>query len=112
MQLRPLSIAILALACGCSSHPIAVCPADLRSSVAPADTTILAGEQFTARMTLLGCGGTKVLSDTITFQSSDLNVATVGTTTGVVIGVRSGTATIHASALYYRVAGDVHLTVR
>jgi hypothetical protein len=78
----------------------------------PTDTTILAGEQFTVRMTLFGCGGTQLLTDTISFQSSDLRVAVVGATTGVVAGAGTGTTSIRARAQHYSVFGDVHVTVR
>ncbi|MGH7617069.1 MAG: Ig-like domain-containing protein [Gemmatimonadaceae bacterium] len=72
------------------------CPGDLEFTFAPHDTTIAPGEQFTASMSVYGCGNR--LSDTITFQSSDLSVAVVGAATGVVIGARPGDATITASA--------------
>ena len=112
MRLRTLGLIALVLACACSGHAITGCPDDLRVSVTPTDTTIAAGEQFTARMTLLGCGARTVLSDTVTFQSSDLSVAVVGITTGVVIGAHPGTATIRANAQHYHVAADVHVVVR
>ena len=83
----------------------------LHVSFSPQDTTIGLGGQYTARLDLTGCGQ-KRLSDTITFQSSDTAIATVGTTTGVVIGFRSGTATITAFAAHYHVVAPMTVHVR
>lgn len=107
--------ASLALLSACGESPTAqieVCPSDLRESMSPRDTAIAPGEQFTARLTLLGCYGTKVLSDTITYTSEDLSVAVVGTTTGIVTGVNPGTTRIRARSVHYHGNDTTHVVVR
>jgi hypothetical protein len=110
--LLALSFGAPLVALGCKKELPVVCPADLRFRMSPVDTTIGSGEQFTSHLTLLGCAGSVVLTDTITYQSSDLTVAAVGTETGVVIGIHPGGATIHATARHYGVFGDTRVTVR
>ena len=103
----PLLLLVLA---GCGETT--VCTADLRMTLAPADTTIAPGDQFSGRLTVLGCGGTRVLQDSATWSSSDLTVAVVGVRTGVVIGAQPGSATIEVITKRYAVKGQIHVTVR
>jgi hypothetical protein len=101
------STLVLSLSCTEST----VCTADLRIGVAP-DTTVATGSQFQARATILGCGGTKVLSDVLTWLSSDVSIAAVGLQSGTVLGVRPGVAAITASGKTYGFIGALHVTVR
>ena len=88
------------------------CPADLGVTLAPTDTTIAPGEQFQSHVTLVGCGGTKKLTDSLTWTSSDLSVAVVGTYTGIVIGARAGTAEVSVVGQTFHNLGTVRVTVR
>ena len=108
--LRALVFVVPVIAGACSE--LEGCPADLRITLAPTDTTIAPGEQFQPHVTLLGCGGTKKLTDSLTWTSSDLNVAVVGTYTGIVIGAHAGTAEVAVIGQTYHNLGTVRVTVR
>jgi hypothetical protein len=98
--------------CGGAAAATAACPSDLRFTASPRDTVIGPGEQFTARLLLFGCAGTRALSDTLTFESLDLDVVAVGKTSGTVIGVRPGLAAVRVTAKHYHVSWDIGVTVR
>lgn len=106
-----VAVAIVGAA-ACGGDVVTVCPADLRFTWSPRDTTIAPGEQFTASLQVFGCAGRDRLLDTVTFKSSDVSVAVVSTTSGVVIGAHPGTATIIASAKHYGVEGLITVKVR
>ena len=95
----------------CSDAPT-VCPADLRLRFGPRDTTVTVNARFTMRFTLLGCAGTRVLSDSVTWNSSDPAVATVDAATGTVTAVGVGTAEITGSAFHYHRSDIARVTVR
>ena len=102
---------LVVAACSRAGHGVTeVCTADLRVVRAPQDTTIQAGQQFPIHFTLLGCGGARVLTDSVTYMSANPATATVGTATGVVTGVAAGTTTIEATAHHYGVT--VHVSVK
>jgi hypothetical protein len=107
-----LSSAALASCGGGAAAATAACPSDLRFTASPRDTVIAPGEQFTARLLLFGCAGTRALTDTLTFESSDLDVVAVGKTSGTVIGVRPGLAAVRVTAKHYHVSWDIGVTVR
>lgn len=111
-MVRRLGVILVVSAIGCGSDAITVCPSDLRVGVAPADTTISVGGQLSPRVTLLGCGGTKVLADSITWTSSNVAAAVVGTNTGTVIGAGQGSAVITATGRTYGRIGSVSVSVR
>ncbi|MHB1863774.1 MAG: Ig-like domain-containing protein [Gemmatimonadaceae bacterium] len=79
--------------------------------VSPQDTTIHVGQQFPIHFTLLGCGGTKVLTDSVTYTSANPATATVGPATGVVNGIAAGTTTVQATAHFYGVSMNVTVKV-
>jgi Bacterial Ig-like domain (group 2) len=110
MRIPVLLAMILLAAAGCSQ--LEGCPATLGIKLTPADTTIASGDQFQAQVTLLGCGGTEILTDSLTWTSSDLSVAVVGTRTGVVIGAHGGTAMIAVVGRTYGSLGAIQVTVR
>jgi hypothetical protein len=110
MRLRLLLFVILLHAAACSQ--LETCPAHLGIELTPTDTTIAPGDQFQAHLTLLGCGGTKTVTDSLTWTSSDVGVAVVGTRTGVVIGAQPGTALIMVVGRTYGSLGAFHVTVR
>jgi Bacterial Ig-like domain (group 2) len=88
------------------------CPADLRVVFSPQDTTIQAGQQFPIHFTLLGCGGTQTLTDSVTYASANTAVATVGASSGVVSGVAAGATTIVVTGHHYGVTVNVAVTVK
>ncbi|MDE2086685.1 MAG: Ig-like domain-containing protein [Xanthomonadaceae bacterium] len=88
------------------------CAGDLRTFVSPPDTTIQVGQQFPIRFTLLGCGGSQVLTDSVTFASLNPAIATVDVSSGIVDGVASGSTTIVVTAHHYRVTVNVAVTVK
>jgi uncharacterized protein YjdB len=108
LRLLLIPVAIALVSCGEAT----VCTSDLRVRVSPTDTTIRPGEQFTIRVSLLGCSGTKVLSDQLTWTSSDIGVAVVETGTGTVIGAQAGKATILIRGATYGQVGQTMVTVR
>jgi len=89
-----------------------VCNLDLIVGVAPADTTISVGGQITPRVTLLGCSGTRVLTDSLTWTSTQPAIAVVGTRTGIVIGASPGVATVTANGKTYGRIGAINVVVR
>ena len=74
----------------CKNDTLVPCQADLRTSISPSDTTIAVGGTVTLRATLLECGGTRAVTDTLTWTSSDPDIATVDAGSGTVRGVRAG----------------------
>lgn len=95
---------------GCSGVT-EVCADDLLVTVSPQDTVIHVGQQFAIHFTLLGCSGTKVLTDSITYTSANQATAAVDPTTGIVSGVAVGMTTVAATAHHYDVAETVSVTV-
>ena len=87
------------------------CTADLRTGVTPVDTTIGIRDQFTIRPSILGCSGTKVLTDDLTWNSAAPTVAVVDTH-GVVTAVQAGSATITVVGRMHGPIGQTHVTVR
>jgi hypothetical protein len=98
------------LLAGTACNQLDGCPADLGVKLTPRDTTIGVGDQFQAQLTLLLCGG-KTASDSLTWTSSDIDIAVVGAHTGIVIGVRPGTAFISVSGKLYGNLDEIQLTV-
>lgn len=105
---------VLGVGSACSNHKVTdVCPADLRFSWSPRDTTITVGDQFTIQFSLFGCAGTKRLTDdSLTFTSSNPAIATVERTTGVVTGIAPGADTVAVTAPQYDVGADVVVIVQ
>jgi hypothetical protein len=89
-----------------------VCPADLRWQLAPRETTVTVNSRFNMRFTLLGCAGTRVLSDSVMWTSSDPSVATVDSRTGAVTAVRVGTVNLSVRAFNSFAQDVARLTVR
>jgi outer membrane biogenesis lipoprotein LolB len=108
--LTSATLVILVSACE-SGARLGVCTDELRVHFTPADTTILAGQSFSASVQLATCGGTVKLSDTFTWQSNDPAVATVDSATGRVVGRGPGEARIVARGAEYGLIGGLHLTV-
>ena len=109
-MIRTSLVGLVALVMACGEGT--VCPLDLRVGVAPSDTTIAVGGTITPRVTLLGCAGTKVLSDSLTWSSADPTIAAVGTRSGVVIGTNPGATTITVTGKTYGHLGTLRVTVR
>ena len=104
-------VAVLALG-GCSGTTDTVCPADLRWTISPRDTTIAVGQNFRVQFELFGCAGTQRLTDSITFTSSNPATAAANLSTGVITGITTGTATVRAMAHRFHVFGDVIVRVQ
>ncbi|CAN5902197.1 hypothetical protein BH11GEM1_BH11GEM1_12210 [soil metagenome] len=108
-----LAVVVALLACTDAATDVAtVCPSALRIGIIPRDTAIAVGGQFQIIVSLLGCGGTQVLSDSLTFTSSDPGVAVVGSRTGTVIGARPGTTHISVDGQRFHGLGAVSVSVR
>jgi hypothetical protein len=111
---RILVAAVLALSVvSCNQNGLGQCPGG-SFSIAPRDTTIAAGSQFSIRVLELGCGvlsGVPV-ADAVSYQSSDTTVVGVGSSTGLVMGVKAGTAVVHVVAKNDPISGDVSITVQ
>ena len=107
-----LVLLFLGLPAGCLDIAGDECPADLRWTVAPRDTVISIGQQFTIDFDLFGCAGTQQLTDSLTFTSANPAVASVGAASGVVMGMSAGATTIRARANRYAVFTDIPVQVR
>ena len=99
------------LAAAACSGVTEACTADLQVAVSPQDTVIHVGQQFPIHFTLLGCGGTQTLSDSVTYMSASPATATVDPSAGVVAGVAVGTTTVTATAHHYNVSETVSVKV-
>ena len=87
------------------------CDADLQSRISPANRTLAVGESFTPSVELLSCGGTRPLSDVITWSAQDSTVVRVDPGTGRTTALRSGTTSVVASGAKYGYAGAVTVVV-
>lgn len=112
--MRLLMLAVLVVvAVSCREDPIVPCPLIRDERVMPADTTITIGGQYAMRVTLLyQCGGTQVLTDTFTWTSLDPSVAAIDSVTGVVRGLRAGSATILPTGKTYGPLRTARVTVQ
>jgi hypothetical protein len=111
--MRGFVVALAALGVACTPNDrVTVCPLDLIKGVAPVDTTIPPGGQITPRVTLLGCAGTQVLADSLTWASTNPTVAAVATHSGVVVGVQPGMTIVAATGKTYGNIGSIRVTVR
>jgi len=88
-----------------------VCTLELRPQYAPADTTILVGQAFTASVRLSSCGGSRILSDVFTWQSQDSLIARVDSRTARVVARAPGETVITASGEKYGSVGGLRVTV-
>ena len=109
--MQRLLLAVLATILVACSDPT-VCPADLRWQLAPRDTIVTVNARFNVRFTVLGCAGTRVLSDSMTWTSSDPSVATVEPRTGAVTAIRVGTVELSVRAFNSFAQDVAHLTGR
>lgn len=64
------------------------------------------------RVTLLACGGTQVRTDTFTWTSLNPSVAAIDSVTGVVRGLRAGSATIQPTGKTYGSLRTARVTVQ
>lgn len=86
------------LCSGCGETPaeVVVCPSDLQYRVSPDAATLNVGQSFTAAVTALGCGGTKVLEPPRwIWRSSDSLVIRVDSATGRATGQSAGAAVMY-----------------
>jgi len=102
----------LAICIGAFRSEATVCSQELGIALRPADTVIAVGERFTQRVELTSCGGAQLLSDSFTWSSTVPTVATVGATSGVVVGLSRGTTTLAVTGARYGSVGEVRVTVR
>jgi hypothetical protein len=88
------------------------CKLDLRFQPSPVEKTIHVGDTFTVSGQAFGCGGSKRLTVQLRWSSSDTAVATVDSISGLVRGVKEGTAYIRAKdILSYGQLGGSGVTV-
>ena len=104
-------LAVVSSAIGCSALTSDVCFDILGHSTSPVAPVIRVGESFTAHLELTGCGGQKVLADTVWWTTNSTGVVTVDSATGVTRGLAPGTATITAHAKHYGVNAPISVTV-
>lgn len=82
-----------------SPQTFAVTPVPVASvSIEPASPTLVPGEQRTFVATTRDASGNVLTGRTVSFATSNASVATVGASSGIVLAVASGTATITATA--------------
>lgn len=98
MQVR-LSVIACVLCVACT--PVTSCPDDLRFRMQPSDVTIVVGQSATASAEFLGCGGTKVLDDVLTWSVVDSLIANVNPATGVITGRAPGITRVEVSGKTY-----------
>jgi hypothetical protein len=111
---RGRSIVVLSLLAGLlgGCTPFTACTDDLRQRLDPTSATLDVGETVQARAEFLGCGGSKRLTDEITWSSADPAIASVEATTGRITGRSPGTTTVTPSGARYGAIGHVPVTVR
>lgn len=105
-----LGLAFTASACS-SPSPFGACTDELRVRLTPQDTTVTAGNAFSATVALSSCGGKQELEDSFTFQSSDVGVAAVDAASGRVTAIGSGHAEINVVGERYGPVGRILVTV-
>jgi hypothetical protein len=105
------ALSVAGSAAGCGLIPTG-CDADLQMRVSPTERTLAVGESFTARLQFLGCGGTRPVSDVITWSATDTAVVRVDSTSGLVIGRRAGQTRVVGSGRKYGTGASIPITVR
>ena len=114
MTRRRFSFAALtcALAGACTTDsPLQGCTRELRVQFSPRDTSIVAGQAFTASVQLSSCGGAEALSDTFGWQAENPAVATVDSLSGQVVGRSPGATRVAANGEHYGPVGSLVVTV-
>ena len=96
----------------CSERPPTVCTEELRVQFTPSDTSITAGQSFTASVTVSSCGGALRLVDTFGWRTDDPAVATVDSVSGRVVGQSPGATRIHANGKSYGPVGSLAVSVQ
>ena len=111
MRIPRLAAAMLTVSLtGCEAFSPA-CPDDLRIVRSPADTTIRVGESFTPVFQFRGCAGRRVLSDELTFTSTDQAVLSVNAQSGHATAVTPGQAQIEVRGARYGGPWPIAVTV-
>lgn len=105
------ALSVAGSAAGCGLVPTG-CDADLRTRVSPTEKTLAVGERFTATLQFLGCGGTRSLSDVITWSATDTAVVRVDAASGLVTGRRAGQTHVIGSGRTYGPGASIPDTVR
>ncbi len=100
----------LFLLAACGSGSMAPCSDALQVRFAPAETTLALGASFVASVSLSTCGGSRSVSDVITWGSENPNVAVVDAG-GRVTGVSVGATRILATGQRYGALGGFDLFV-
>jgi uncharacterized protein YjdB len=80
--------------------------------VNPTSATLDVGDDLRATAEFRGCGGTRRLTDEITWSSQDPAIASVGASTGVITARAPGVTTITPSGAKYGELHRVTITVR
>jgi len=87
------------------------CMAELRLYLHPETRTIRVGDRFKASIMLADCMGKVELSDNITWVSTNSNIATIDTETGMISGESVGETFIKPVGAVYGNLGGVTVTV-
>ena len=113
-RLALLAVAFFAAFAGaCTSEPpLQVCTDELRVRFTPLDTTVVAGQGFTASVYLATCGGSLALTDAFKWSSQDPSVATVDSSSGQVIGQSTGETRVTAVGKRFGRVGGLRVVVQ
>lgn len=88
------------------------CDTDLRAIVTPQQQVMHLADWFTPTIRLLGCGGTKELSDEFTWTGSDSSVLRVDPVTGRTLGISLGSAMVTVTGKRYGTVAMIPVTVQ
>jgi hypothetical protein len=108
--LRVAGLAITVFFAGCDVLAPA-CTDDLQVVRSPADTTIRVGQDFTPFFQFRGCRGRRVLSDDLTFTSTDQAVLSVDAQSGRATALAPGNAKIEITGARYGGRWPIAVTV-
>jgi uncharacterized protein YjdB len=112
-RLVGLAIVLSGLAvAACSERSPTICTDELRVQFTPSDTSITAGQSFTAAVTVSSCGGALRLVDSFSWRSDEPAIATVDSVSGRVVGQSSGATRIHANGKSYGAVGSLAVSVQ
>ncbi len=106
-----IGAAVIGSGCGTAS-PDESCTLELRIEVEPGRAELRVGESFQAAVGLSSCGGHRVLTDRISWSSSDPLVLEVAPVTGQVRALAAGSAEVRGVGETYGAVASIAVTVQ